>query len=78
MFEQEARGRRSTWTPRVFTVQKMSVLSLYYGLDLFITWWSYVTLCVLRCGIAIYYGDFVITCYWILLTNFNMTFYHVH
>ena len=35
-------------------------------------------MCVLHCGILFYYGDFVITCYWIVLSNFNMMFHHVH
>ena len=72
------RGRPSTWTPHAFAVWKMSHLSLIYALDLSVTWWSNVIMCVLNCGISFYYRDFVITCYWILLSNFNLTFHHVH
>ena len=72
------RGCSSTWTPCVLYVQKMSILSLYHGLDLLIIHWSYVTLCALHCGKGIVYGDFVIICYWIFFWNFNMTFHHVY
>ena len=68
----------STWTPRAFIVRKMSVLSLYYSLDLSIKWWRYFIMCVLHCGISVNHGNFIITSYCNILSDCNMLCYHVH
>ena len=69
--------QQATWTPRVFTHWKMSILSLLNGLDYCIIWWRYVIMCVFHCGIPVYYGDFVFIGYRIFLSNGNMSSYHV-
>ena len=75
MFEQEGGGtaKQATWTPCAFTLQKMSILSLYNGLDYIINWCIYVIMCVFHCGISVYYGDFIFTGHRVYLSNGNMS-----
>ena len=80
MFEQEGGGtaKQATWIPCAFTLWKMSILSLYNGLDYIINWYIYVIMCVFHCGISVYYGDFIFTGHRIHLSNGNMSTYHVY